>query len=208
MRSIFLSSVALFSVAVVAACGGSSVSDGAPGTSSDQKLQTKKDGSATGDGASCSWANTSTLDTVATRAPDAPAPTYALGDEFKSIDGCNECACTGKGIMCTVRACETPQAPGGGTVCTADAKKCEDGTYVSRTGPSCEFAPCVGSTEPIACPALARICGDGSTAKSGPSCELTCPEDRPVPCTDDARKCPDGSFVGRSGPKCEFVCPK
>lgn len=27
--------------------------------------------------------------------------------------------------------------------CTADAKLCSDGSYVSRTGPNCEFAPCV-----------------------------------------------------------------
>ena len=29
-----------------------------------------------------------------------------------------------------------------------------------------------------------------------------------VICTEDARQCPDGSWVGRTGPKCEFVCPK
>ncbi len=28
------------------------------------------------------------------------------------------------------------------TVCTQDAKQCPDGSYVSRTGPSCEFAQC------------------------------------------------------------------
>ena len=28
------------------------------------------------------------------------------------------------------------------TVCTQDAKLCPDGSYVSRTGPNCEFAPC------------------------------------------------------------------
>ncbi|MDO8435931.1 MAG: DUF5667 domain-containing protein [bacterium] len=28
--------------------------------------------------------------------------------------------------------------------CTADAKQCPDGSYVSRTGPNCEFAPCPG----------------------------------------------------------------
>lgn len=26
-------------------------------------------------------------------------------------------------------------------------------------------------------------------------------------CTADAKKCPDGSWVGRSGPNCEFICP-
>jgi hypothetical protein len=30
----------------------------------------------------------------------------------------------------------------GNIACTADAKMCPDGTYVSRTGPHCEFAPC------------------------------------------------------------------
>jgi hypothetical protein len=29
-----------------------------------------------------------------------------------------------------------------GVVCTMDAKLCEDGSYVSRVGPHCEFAPC------------------------------------------------------------------
>ena len=28
------------------------------------------------------------------------------------------------------------------TVCTQDAKLCPDGSYVNRTGPNCEFAPC------------------------------------------------------------------
>jgi len=27
-----------------------------------------------------------------------------------------------------------------------------------------------------------------------------------VICTQEARECPDGSWVGRSGPKCEFIC--
>lgn len=30
----------------------------------------------------------------------------------------------------------------------------------------------------------------------------------PVYCTQDAKICPDGSYVGRIGPKCEFApCP-
>jgi len=28
-----------------------------------------------------------------------------------------------------------------------------------------------------------------------------------VACTEEAKQCPDGSFVGRSGPHCEFICP-
>lgn len=29
-------------------------------------------------------------------------------------------------------------------MCTMEAKLCPDGSYVSRTGPHCEFAPCPG----------------------------------------------------------------
>lgn len=29
-----------------------------------------------------------------------------------------------------------------GVACAQDAKQCPDGSYVSRTGPNCEFAPC------------------------------------------------------------------
>lgn len=29
-----------------------------------------------------------------------------------------------------------------------------------------------------------------------------------IVCTQDAKLCPDGTWVGRSGPKCEFVCPQ
>ena len=32
--------------------------------------------------------------------------------------------------------------PNNNTVCTQDAKQCPDGSYVSRTGPKCEFSPC------------------------------------------------------------------
>jgi hypothetical protein len=30
----------------------------------------------------------------------------------------------------------------GGVVCTMEAKLCPDGSYVGRSGPNCEFAPC------------------------------------------------------------------
>ena len=32
-------------------------------------------------------------------------------------------------------------------MCTMDAKLCPDGSYVSRQGPNCEFAPCPEDTE-------------------------------------------------------------
>lgn len=28
-----------------------------------------------------------------------------------------------------------------------------------------------------------------------------------VVCSQEAKQCPDGSFVGRSGLRCEFICP-
>ena len=33
---------------------------------------------------------------------------------------------------------------GNGPICTDEAKACGDGTFVGRTGPNCEFAPCPG----------------------------------------------------------------
>ncbi len=38
-----------------------------------------------------------------------------------------------------------PVAGGEGQMCTADAKQCPDGSYVSRTGPNCSFAECPGT---------------------------------------------------------------
>ncbi len=35
---------------------------------------------------------------------------------------------------------------GGGSACTMDAKACPDGSYVSRTGPNCEFSQCPTTT--------------------------------------------------------------
>ena len=33
-------------------------------------------------------------------------------------------------------------------------------------------------------------------------------QDGAIGCTQEAKLCPDGSYVGRSGPNCEFVCPE
>lgn len=74
--------------------------------------------------------------------------------------------------------------PSNGVVCTLEAKFCPDGSYVGRTGPHCEFAPC---------PSEANI-------KSG--------KNQQHACTLELRMCPDGSGVGRTGPNCEFTpCP-
>lgn len=84
----------------------------------------------------------------------------------------------------TLAACagkpDTPPTPAGAdpVACTEEAKECPDGSYVSREGPSCEFAECPASdAEPASCP-------------------------------EDALECPDGSVVTREGPDCEFPeCP-
>jgi hypothetical protein len=35
------------------------------------------------------------------------------------------------------------------------------------------------------------------------------PNPKPVACTQEAKQCPDGSYVGRTGPNCEFsACPQ
>lgn len=38
---------------------------------------------------------------------------------------------------------------------------------------------------------------------------LPAPDPAPVACTQEAKQCPDGSYVGRTGPNCEFsLCPE
>lgn len=48
-------------------------------------------------------------------------------------------AAVGYGVY---RAVNPPPAPPGGVVCTQEVKQCPDGSYVSRRGPRCGFAPC------------------------------------------------------------------
>jgi len=222
-RTTFASSVV---VLLLVGCGGSSVPVGKT-DQTDQQLQTKKDGSATGNGTTCSWADTALYETVQASKPGVLVPTYALGDDFTSIDGCNSCVCAAKGIMCTVKTCEEPKgctleakvcpdgssvgrsgpkceftACPGDAVCTDDAKKCPDGSFVGRSGPSCQFV-CPGD---VACDADAKLCPDGTTVgRTGPSCEFKCGD--PVACSADAKLCADGSYVGRTAPDCSFKCP-
>lgn len=284
-----------FAIAFTSACFASSGCSGgkiAVG-SSEQELVTRSDGRATGDGATCSWEGTVVHAASSSDCGRVPTPSgygpYAVGDEFTAPDRCNECKCTDRGIMCTLRECSgggtsgSPGvAPGGGEVaCQEDARICPDGSSVARVAPSCEFAPCPG--EPVACQMDAKICPDGSSvgrvapncefapcpgegatspacvphaAKgvgacemgmgirwTGSTCELVsgcscegadctsgklyqdidackaatadCPVSSPpsggtcpVVCTDDAKRCADGTFVGRVAPSCAFApCP-
>jgi len=48
------------------------------------------------------------------------------------------------------------------------------------------------------------------TATEAACTQTSAPDEVPqlkVACTEEAKQCPDGSFVGRSGPHCEFICP-
>lgn len=85
--------------------------------------------------------------------------------------------------------------------CTLEAKQCPDGSYVGRSGPKCEFAACPGAGGNSASPTPPQ------TNTTPPSDGSESPQD-PVFCTQEAKLCPDGSYVGRTGPKCEFApCP-
>lgn len=166
----------LSTLTILAACSGDEVTVG----KTDQALTTKKDGTPTGNGTTCSWSDTAAYDAATSDGTvTVTSPAYAVGDDFASLDGCNECTCTVKGIMCTIRACG-----GGGSTSDAGAPK--------------------------ACPALARVCPPGQTnGPTGPNCELTCVPSEPTACSTEAKLCPDGkTSVGRTGPDCAFAaCP-
>lgn len=102
---------------VLTACSSGDVAVG----STSQELQKKKDGTPTGNGATCSWDDTVSSEVASGGTTTTPAPngTYNLGDTFKSPDGCNDCSCSAQGILCTLRACAP--APGGGT-CSYNGK--------------------------------------------------------------------------------------
>lgn len=53
--------------------------------------------------------------------------------------------------------------------CTQEAKQCPDGSYVGRTGPKCEFAPCPATT-----PLPADCNGPGGSCPSGYTCIQKC----------------------------------
>lgn len=87
--------------------------------------------------------------------------------------------------------------------CSAEAMLCPDGSYVSRSGPNCEFAPCPPSMPP---PIPGEIKPVVPTPKPAPT--PIGGGDKGVACTMDAKQCPDGSYVGRISPDCKFaLCP-
>ena len=83
-------------------------------------------------------------------APEHPKKKSGCVDQCG--DGkCSEITCSSTSCPCseTQESCPSDCAtdkytvPGEYSVmCTKDAKVCSDGSYVSRTGPNCEFMPC------------------------------------------------------------------
>jgi len=61
--------------------------------------------------------------------PDYPSPQCESGSVLRSKTDSNGCV---------YYYCETSQQK----ACTQEAMQCPDGSYVSRTGPNCDFAPC------------------------------------------------------------------
>ena len=99
-----------------------------------------------------------------------------------------------------------------GVRCTAEARQCPDGTYVTRTGTQCAFALCKDANRVTDLTATSSTLSSSSIPvvpprpPKPPAKPLAPPTG--VACTMDAKQCPDGSYVGRSGPKCEFSpCP-
>jgi len=88
---------------ILAACSGDEVTVG----KNDQALTTKKYGTPTGDGTTCSWAGND--------ATNGTSSSYSLGQDFGSLDGCNDCTCTADGIMCTIRTCRGSADGGSGS---------------------------------------------------------------------------------------------
>jgi|GEM_PF-1714686 len=122
---------------------------------------------------------------------------------------------------------QIPEVPG--YLCPADALACPDGSFVGRTGPNCEFTQCpidseaglekkVFHSQNECEKATGKKCSfqmcdlipPGNTYQEacGKDFQKGWTPNEPKPCIDDAKLCPDGSYVSRKPPTCEFeACP-
>ncbi len=86
-------------------------------------------------------------------------------------------------------------------ICPDDVMMCPGGAAVSRSGSDCSFTPCPSDTLPTKSGIVEdpiEVPDNNGDDKNGGG----------VYCTEDAKMCPDGSYVGRQGPRCEFApCP-
>lgn len=72
-----------------------------------------------------------------------PSSTSNTGENTGTQTGSNQQG-TGTPGAPAQPATNTSGQPSQGTACTMEAKLCPDGSYVGRTGPTCEFTPCLG----------------------------------------------------------------
>ncbi len=65
-----------------------------------------------------------------------------------------------------------PPSPVNPVACTQEAKLCPDGSYVSRTGPNCEFAACPVKPTPPPSPDKTLTSGITGSILIGPTCPV------------------------------------
>jgi hypothetical protein len=176
---------------------------------SGQELTKRADGTATGNGQTCSWEGTA----VAAGTAQATPPSYAVGATFPSLDGCNEGSCSPQGFMCTMRACAPAPAP----VCNAFPKcapgehvddktctcvldaggcnafpKCAPGQHVDDKTCTCVADACSGIPEcpapPSGCSYGPPVCSNGVNS-CGPLVCTTEPSTCPLPTSPDPAAC-------------------
>lgn len=155
--------ITLVSVCAVLACNGGLVTSPDTTGSTGEQLVTTKDGQPTGNGTTCSWANTAIADSHPSLLDEGP---FVVGVYYVQVDGCKTCTCTVQGISCVEAACSSP-----------------DTNYVvyppgtAPIGAGAAIGPDAG--RPQDCSATSgRICPSGKPAtKLGGSCTYGCPED-------------------------------
>lgn len=77
-------------------------------------------------------------------------------------------------VTCATLVFGAPAIAMEAVMCTMDAKQCPDGSFVSRTGPNCEFAPCPGEQGGVTGEIPPAHPGPGETVEGSP------PESPPV----------------------------
>lgn len=169
MRNALLS---LLPLLFVAACSGKVVI-GENG-STQGSLKKNPDGSATGNGQTCSYGGT----------------TSNIGQKFTAPDGCNTCTCAADGAYCTEMACVSDGGAGtcnyeGKTYKKGDSWQCSDGCntcscgedgLVASTLIGCNVEPpdCSGKEACGPAPGMPNmLCADGTMG--GPVCEAKGP---------------------------------
>lgn len=163
------------------ACGGSTAATVDP-PSDGYRLVTNADGSATGNGATCTYAGRSA----------------AVGEEFAAPDGCNDCKCASNGAMCTQRACGSSTSSSSGNSssgCTPGATRTIPNVECPAASASCTCQTdgtelCVAPAIACAPPPTPEKCPNGTKYSDGCN-QCNCnPETGEVGCTKKACVCP------------------